>query len=326
MRVENNEVHWNSNTDGIKTVKPQNNTNIEIGKLLTSNTVKTTNDKTVKGTSATVVAQQQAESEMIGFNTQKLNITTAEGVTFTLDLHISKICFKDNTELTERLSKVLSNLPPKVLMDIKEECKHIVIPENIIYNKEAKGLALGPLNQIFLSADKLKELSNQEISETLVHELGHLVDYHSSSFGMSHGTKSYQREFSALKELISKDLGFDTEAHSFSGVKELFADYYLYNNFNVSDKHRSKQIFDLLTTYKNDVSTLSEEELKEKYDNKTNDVIELSNKWKALERQFKYYLGNVEDPEIVDRMNEDAKPMTFEQLDEKIEQQKNSLI
>lgn len=325
MRVENNQINPTQHSNSVTTSTTTQKQNFKIGKLLVSGASKTAN-KSISGKNANINIEQQTNSVMIGFNSQKLNITTADGENFTIDLHISNSCINDNAELTERLSKVLSNLPPNVLKDIKEECKHIVIPQNIIYNKEAKGLAIGPLNQIFLSADKLKEMTNQEISETFVHEIGHLIDEHSSSFTKGKATNSYTRKFNTLKEFMTEDLGFDRNAHTFKGTNEFFADYYLYNNLEVSNKHRSKAIFDLLTTYRNDVETLSYEELSAKYPDKADNIIELNKNWKSLEKDFKYYFENLEDPEIVYRMNENAHPMSFEQLDEKFNQQNKNNI
>ena len=321
MRVENTNINSTQKSNNIANTSSQSQ-NIEIGKLLASNSVKTqSSNKTINGSNASITIERQENSSIPGFNTQKLTIKPSDGLSFTIDLHIDNSCNAENQNLTEKISKIISNLPSNVLEDLKEECKHIAIPKNIVYNKEAKGLAIGPLNQIFLSADRMKDMTNAEVSDTLIHELGHLIDYHKSSFGIGEATNSYKREFNKLKTNITKDLGFDTEAHTFKGVNELFADYYLYQSSKVSDNHRSKAIFDLLNSYKNDVETLSSEELQSKYGEKTSSIIELTNNWKTMERQFKYYLGNVNDPEIVDRMDETKTPMNLEQLNQQIEKQ-----
>lgn len=217
-------------------------------------------------------------------------------------------------KITTKLAKVIAELPPQYLDDLSQECKHIMLTNDIIYNKDAVALAIGPLNQIFLSASKIETLSEKEYAEVLIHETGHLIDQTNCSM-TGKATKWYKMEFEDLKKSISDDLGFDTEIHSLDSVSEFFADYYLNTVYDVSEKHRSNKLFKLLNGYQTDVNNLSTEELEKKYGDKKQRVIELSKKWQSVKKDFDYFLNNIHSGSI-ERADEEAKPMNFEQINE----------
>ncbi len=250
-----------------------------------------------------------------GFTAQKIDISVPGKENITINLFTANnIKKEDIVKIKQKLVDTISNLPPEVLEDLNQECKHILITNNIIYNKDALALAIGPLNQIFLSASQMKDLSEERFAETLVHENGHLVDQTNCSI-TGKATKWYKKEFEDFKNSITKDLGFDVETHSLDSVSELFADYYLNTVYEVSEEHRANKLFTLLEQYQNDVNTLSREDLETKYGDKTDNIIELVEKWNKIDNGFAYVLGNINSGEI-ERANISAEPLNFEQIEE----------
>lgn len=324
MKIGGNQQINTTTPQTIGAVKTNQAEEIRIGDYLVQNSE--TNPNTVYGKNAEVTLNEsQKASIMPGFTQQEIQIKTATGVEFRINLHVQKNADQEGVKkLTDKLNRVISNLPPKVLEDMKEEVRHITICPSIIVNKEAKALAMGELNQIFLSVEKMAELSEKEIEETITHEQGHLADRLEGTFA-GKGSKYMKKSFTALKETTTPELGFEKDSYTLSNASELFADYYLYKCGNPSEGHRSKEVFDKLENYNNDVTTLTEEELQAKYGENTQAVKNVAEKWGAIKKELDFYLGNVQSGEYP-RVNEKAVPHSIEQMLEINEKAKQKAI
>lgn len=250
-----------------------------------------------------------------GCNLKTLTIKTAD-VNVNIKLYVSNKIDEDKlNKIHAKLTKALKNMPPNVLEDFSKECRTIIVVDEIMLEKHAYAQAIGPLDQIFLSASKMSELSDEDFETTITHELGHLIDNY---YGLgSICSMNYQHEFEDLKSLMTEELGFNTSSHTLDNVREFYADNYLSANYDLPDNHRAKNIFSLLNQYSEDVKTLPQEELKTKYADKTDKIISLINKWNVLHDGFAFYKNNINNG-VLDRMG-DANPQTYEQI---IESQK----
>ena len=269
-----------------------------------------------EGTYATVMVDNKADKSIIpGFVKQNLQIKTKNGKIFNISLHIEG---KINNETLQKsiftLMTALSNIPENVLEDIAIECKHIVLSENIVFNKQASAMAIAPLNQMFISAEKLAEMNEDECKTTVVHELGHLVDHSKGG----NATKYYTDEFSGLKNLLTENLGFKPDSHMFDNCREFFADYYTYKAGLIVDTptRKAKTQFDLLEQYAYDVKNMNETELKAKYQDRALEIKNLVTAWEILKTDFDYYLGELTNNNIKesDRADTSREPMNYEQL------------
>lgn len=248
-----------------------------------------------------------------GFEAHEVQFILDDGQEFSVNLYVSEDLIPEQADkMAQKFMRVMCNLSPEFLDEFKNECKHVLlVPENEI-NSEAWAQAVGQTNQMFISVSKMLNLSDQKFAETLIHETGHLVDQTNGFTGKA--SKAWNSEFNQLKGLITADLGFDAETKTLTSASEMFADYYLNNQCEVSEEHRSKLLFKLLNQYSNDVEKLSPEELQAKYGEKTDSIISLTKAWGKLKYGFDYFLGNVSAGDVVERMNESAKPLNFKQL------------
>lgn len=312
MRIENNEILKTlySSAESVKTV----DNNIQIFETKDQN--QSVLFKSAQGISADVELSSVEKSAIPAFNKQRLQIKTTQGQVFNINVFIqSSADIEKVDKLSKTLTKTLSNLPLNILEDMQKECKHIFILKNIPHNIEAKALAIGPLNQIFLSSDKVVDLSEEELSDTLTHETGHLIDQTNCHF-TGKASNMNKRSFATLKELLTPDLGFDQKSHSLANVSEFFADYYLKKSGFPSKNHRCISLFNKLDEYKNDFKLLDEEALNSKYGKHSEKIRLIAKKWAKLENDFIYFLTNINSGEV-ERMDENAKPMSLEQIDER---------
>lgn len=304
--------------------------NNEIANLATfSEKVGTTNNKEIKvfetnieeknvlnttiGTSAEVNVSNAKAAKIPGFTEQKLQIKNLEGQAFEINLFIQGSADPEKVkQLSEKLTKTLSNLPTNTLEDLQKECKHIFILKNIPHNTQAKALAIGPLNQIFISSDRMAEEPEEELANTITHELGHLVD-RTNMKGNEQCSKLHVDAFKNVKNTLINDLGFDSEFHSLDKPSELFADYYLYKSGNSSENHRCRKIFDTLRAYKTDVENLTPKEFNTKYGEKSEKINFLISEWSKLESNYDAFLKYL-DKGTIPRMNEEAQPLSLEQI------------
>ena len=293
---------------------------VRIGDYLANNSSEVTNSNSASGKSAEVELSNKIEKSIIpGFTKQNITIKTASGVEFNATLHVQANTDKEQAKiLSDKITKIVSNLPPQVLEDIKEELRHITICPNIILNKDAKALAVSELNQIFLSAEVLSGASEKDIEETITHELGHLIDRREGTFE-GKWSEYCKNSFDNLKKSLTPDLGFEKDVYTMSNPRECFADYYLYKCGAPSDNHRSKQLFDKLQTYYNDVSNLSSEELQAKYGENTNAVKSAAEKWSKLQKEFDFVLTGTQSGKY-QRLKESVEPLSIEQMTEINEQ------
>lgn len=281
----------------------------------------------INGSNATISINNNAQNSIVpGFIQYNLTITTKEKQTFNISIHIDKNANKEYLDKAlTKLMKILSNMNKDTLNDLGLELKHILLTDNIIFNKQASGMAIGPLNQIFLSTEKLAKMNDEECLTTITHELGHLIDY--SNAPMMHGkaTQWYKSEFNNLKKTIDVNLDFKTDSHMFDSCSELFADYYAYTKGALIDTptRKAKTQFDLLEKYYTDTNNLSKEELDTKYGEKSDSVRQVASAWKTLKGNFHYYLGNLKTGYITkeERADVNTLPQNYEQL---IESQKQN--
>lgn len=312
MKINNDGIVYNT-TQGISNID-KTNTNQNIGELMVQNSGSTQTQNNIIGKNAEVNLEKTPhKSTLPGFTEQKIHIKTASGIEFDVSLHTQASIDREKAnQFKEKICRVISNFPPKVLEDMKAEMKHITLCPNIILNKDALALGVCEINQIFLSTDKMADLSEKEIEETLIHEQGHLADRLEGTFA-GKGSKYMKKSFDALKEVCTPEFGFEENSYTLSNTSEFFADYYLYKNGEPSNKHRGKQFFDLLENYSNDVNKLTEIELLEKYGEKTLAIKDIVTKWSAIKKELDFYLKNVQSGDYP-RANEKAKPHTIEQM------------
>ena len=317
MKIGNSEILTTLVT---ATEKSRDSKNSEI-KLFESNGENLgTVSNTAQGVSADVTINKNIEeSSILGFSKQKIQINTLQGQSFEINLFIQGTADAEKIKiLSEKIAKVMSNLPEKALVDMQKECRHIFILKNIPHNSQAKGLAIGPLNQIFLSSDLTFELSKEELSDTLIHETGHLIDQTNCKF-TGKASNINKRAFTALKELLTSDLGFDPESHSLASISEFFADYYLNKIGSPSKNHRCVALFNKLDEYKKAFETLEEEAFNNKYGEQSEKIKLIAKKWEKLEGDFIYFLTNIDNGEV-ERIDENAQPMSLEQIEERNQQ------
>ena len=222
----------------------------------------------------------------------------------------------ENTEkLLDKLTKSISNLPENVLADLQKECKHIFvvdkIPNPTSIKGEPKAMAVGGLNQIFFSAKVMSEISNEQTTDTLVHELGHLVDQTSSNIGAC--SKWHNKAYANLKKTLQEDLGFDKESHSLDTAKELFADYYLFKSGIATEDNRCRKLFDTINSYKSDYEEFNSDDFRSKYGDKSEKIVFMLKEWEKLENNYEYFLRNL-DSKSISRANFGMQPMSIEQI------------
>ncbi len=312
-KIQTTDTAIRKNSD-VPIVQNTKNSEKSIGEYLNESTAA---DNVVQGKGAAVSADERYSSSNIpGFMMKKVSVTLKNNTSFSFNLHIAKnVDAEKLDQITELLTRVVSNLPEACLKDFSEECTNILITETIPNNKRASALAIGPLNQIFLSAHYLSMMSDSKCAETLVHEIGHLVDQTNCSF-TRRATKYYKKDFEKLKQNLTEELRFDTQSHTLSSIGEFFADYYLTKRLKVSDDNRSKIVFEKLNQYSEDVKNLSDIELRDKYGDNTEQIINISDVWQDMKNDFEFFLKNI-DSGVVERMDENANPMSFEQIQER---------
>jgi len=287
-----------------------------------SKVVESDDSVSVTGTSATVnLDTGNSKSIVPGFEQRKLVIKTQKGNSFTINLHVSQDMAPEMLqEMLPKLVKSFANMPEDVLNNYSVECKHILLADEIPYNKDAKALAIGPLNQIFISAEKFSMMREEDCMSTLVHELGHLIDYSQNPFIMGKATDCNKKEFSNLALAVSKDSGYDYDMYMLSSGSELFADYYAYRSGVLVDSNtrNSKSQIDRFEAILSDSQNLNEEALSEKYQCDVQVVKDIANAWGKIKHTMDYYLSNVESGlvTIEERANLSRKPMNFAQIDE----------
>lgn len=281
----------------------------------------------INGSNATISINNNAQNPIVpGFIQYNLTITTKEKQTFNISIHIDKNANKEYLDKAlTKLMKILSNMNKDTLNDLGLELKHILLTDNIIFNKQASGMAIGPLNQMFLSTEKLAKMSDEECLTTITHELGHLIDYSNAPMLRGKATQWYKSEFNNLTKSLDVNLDFKTDSHMFDNCSELFADYYAYTAGTLIDTptRKAKTQFDLLEKYTYDLENLSSEEIEAKYGEHVNSVKQVATAWKTLKGNFHYYLGNLKTGYITkeDRADVNTLPQNYEQL---IESQKQN--
>ena len=314
MRIDKHEIHLQTTNQVTQTNQTNQSENIRIGELMVQETE--TNENKIYGKSAEVEINNSEKSAIPGFVQNKIIIKTKDGKEFSVNLFV-----QGNTDpaqakkLTEKLTKVIANLPPKTLDDMQQEMKHITICPNIIVNNKALALAIAPLNQIYLSASNMAELSEAEIENTLIHEQGHLADRIEGMFA-GNFSRYFEKEFSELINALNQDPNINTNTHTCSRVGEFFADYYLHKNGTHTKEHRSEEIFYKLEAYKDDFQNLTETELFAVYGENVDMVKNIAKKWAPMSEQFDQYFRRLGEGDW-DRINEKAAPMSVEQIIER---------
>ena len=313
MKIGGNEQINNVTLNASNEVSTNKQNEISIGDYLVQNSAET-NSNSINGKTAEVVLSPNIKKSVIpGFTKQNIAVRTLEGVEFNVTLHVQANTNKEQVkELSDKLCKVISNLPPQVLSDMKEETRHITICPNIIHRKDAKAMAVGELNQIFLSAELLAGTTEKDLEETLIHEQGHLIDRREGTFAGKWSTYC-QKDFDAVKELATSELGFEVDLYTLSNTRECFADYYLYKCGKPSDEHESKVIFEKLEYYSNEVASLSNEELQATYGENTDKVKDIAKKWKILRNNFDFLLTGTQSGKYP-RLVETAQPLSIESM------------
>lgn len=269
---------------------------------------------------AVQIDEYNSRFKLPGMKTKLITINTSSGVNCNIKLYTAQNIDDQTVKNIEtKLTNALKNMPENVLDDFAKECRTLVLLDEISIEKRAYALAMGPLDQIFLSASKMENLSDEGFETTIVHELGHLIDNYYQIMHGAQGIQStvasiiYQRDFDKLKKMMSEELGFDTSSHTLDNVKEFYADAYLDSNYDLPQSHRAKNIFDLLKKYDNDVKNLTLEELEEKYEQNTEKIKELVNQYDKLKSGFNYYRGNIDADDQYLRIDK-HEPMTLEQI------------
>ena len=320
MRIDSNEI-LKTTVAKAENTNTTNNTDIQL--FESKEQQQSVLSKTTQGTNADVELGKIENSAIPGFSKQCLQIKTTQGEVFNINVFIqSSADIEKVDKLSKTLTKTLSNLPLNILEDMQKECKHIFILKNIPHNIEAKALAIGPLNQIFISSDRMSEEPEEELANTITHELGHLVDRTNTS-GNEQCSKLHVKAFNNVKNTLINDLGFNPESHSLAKPSEMFADYYLYQRGNPRNNHRCIELFDTLLAYKADVETLTSEELNSIYGEKTEKIKFVVSEWKKLEKNYDAFLEFL-DKGTLSRIKEDAQPMSLEQIEEINNQNKKS--
>ena len=314
MKIGGNEQIKNTSLNPSIEAKNNSQNDVRIGDYLVQNSEGGIEAHSLKGKSAEVTLSQKVQKSLMpGFTKQNISIKTAGGVEFNITLHVQASTDKEQVQsITEKLCRVFSNLPPQVLDDMKEELRHVTICPNIVHNKDAIALAISELNQVFLSAERLSTLSDKEVEETLIHEIGHLIDRREGTFE-GKWSQYCQKNFEALKSVATPELGFEKDSYTMSNTSECFADFYLYKCGAPSENHRGRQFFERLDNYLNDVSTLSKEELQVKYGDNTNSIIDVAEKWKAFYSEFNFILTGTQSGKYP-RLLEVVEPLSIEQM------------
>lgn len=320
MKIGNNEIFKTTEATPAN-INSTNSREIMLFKTEEQNQVVKNN--TTQGLNADVETGNTKTSAIPGFAKQQLQIRTLQGQTFNINLFIQGSANPEKVkQLSEKLTKTLSNLPANILEDMQKECKHIFILKNIPHNVKAKALAIASLNQIFISSDRMAEESEESLADTITHELGHLVDS-TKTTSNEQCSKLHVEAFNNIKNTLINDLGFDPESHSLAKPSEMFADYYLYTQGNPSENHRCRALFDTIFNYKADIENLTSEEFSAKYGEKSEKIRFVISEWGRLERNYEAFLQYLDKGRMA-RMDENAQPMSLEQIQEVIDKNQKS--
>lgn len=214
------------------------------------------------------------------YNNYKLDIKTNDGKNFKLNFYLPSNTQNPQVEVAqEKLLDILSNLPPNVYDDLKKECRTIILTNSMKTNdgEEASGVAVGGLDTMYLSVELMSKRSLERSSETVIHELGHLIDGYHQKGHSKEFTDEQEAKFKTLLANLENFPELNENCYSFKKASETFADYYMFKKLkgNLTPDHRAN-VFHTLEQYSNDVRKLPENELITKYGEQVENVKKLA--------------------------------------------------
>ena len=124
MKIGNNEIFKTAEATPAN-INSTNSREIMLFKTEEQNQVVKNN--TTQGLNADVETGNTKTSAIPGFAKQQLQIRTLQGQTFNINLFIQGSADPEKVkQLSEKLTKTLSNLPANILEDMQKECNEVI--------------------------------------------------------------------------------------------------------------------------------------------------------------------------------------------------------